>query len=369
VSPVPFLDVAAANNELRTELDAAYRSVVDSGQLVLGRQVHAFEEEFAQFSGASHCVGVGNGYDALVLALRAVGVSPGDDVLVAAATHTSTWLAIAAVGARPIGVEIDEESGCLDPDHLEGARTQRTTCIVPVHLYGRAAPMGPIISWADRHGIGVVSDAAQAHGALYDGHGIGNLGDAVAWSFYPSKNLGALGDGGAVTTDDAQVASQVSALRHYGSAQRDVITAIGANSRLDELQAAFLRIKLRHLGDWNERRRAVAHRYLEELTDLPLGLPSASPSAWHLFVVRTPTRTDLGEHLSRRGIGTLVHYPTPPFAQQAFSYLAPDPSQFPLTRTWADQCLSLPIGPHLSQGQQDEVVAALWTFQDTNQRV
>jgi dTDP-4-amino-4,6-dideoxygalactose transaminase len=359
---VAFLDLGAATAELRTELDEALRAVVDGGRYVLGPEVAAFEAAFAAEVGAAHAVGVGNGYDALVLGLRALGVGPGDDVLVAANTYVATWLAVSAVGARPVGVEADAVTGNIDPGALEQACTDRTTAVLPVHLYGHPAPMEPIVAWARRHGVAVLADAAHAHGATLGGRPVGSFGDAAAWSFYPSKNLGALGDGGAVTTDDPAVAERVRRLRHYGAARRDVYDGIGVNSRLDELQAAVLRVKLRHLKEWNRRRAVAAGRYQTGLAGLALALPAVDEGvghAWHLFVVRTPARDQLRARLAARGAQTLVHYPTPPFAQRAYAHLGVEPGAFPLTTRWAEEVLSLPFGPHLSRVQQDVVIAAL----------
>lgn len=370
---VPFLDLGAAVAEVRPELDEAWRTVVEGGRFVLGPEVDAFEAEFATYCGAAHCVGVGNGYDALVLGLRALGVGPGDDVLVAANTYVATWLAVSAVGARPVGVEPDD-TGNLDPARLDDAATARTSAVVPVHLYGQPAAMDQILAWAHRRGAAVLADAAHADGARYRGAGVGALGDAAAWSFYPSKNLGALGDGGAVTTDDGAVARRVRMLHHYGSERRNENELLGVNSRLDELQAALLRVKLRHLDEWNARRARRAQRYLESLVALgaerthetsPIATPRRLPDiqhAWHLFTVLTPHRDDLRRHLAGAGVETLVHYPTPPFAQPAYSSLGVGPGTFPRTRAWAGQVLSLPLGPHLTDDQQQVVVAALSSF-------
>ena len=282
-------------------------------------------------------------------------------MLVAAATHVSTWLAVAAVGARPVGVEPDA-TGTLDPDRLEGALTARTTAVLPVHLAGQPAAMAPIVDWARNRGLTVVADGAQAHGARYGDRPIGALGDVVAWSFYPSKNLGALGDAGAVTTNDPAVADRVTILRNYGSERRDVVVEVGVNSRLDELQAALLRVRLRHLDAWQERRTAVARRYLEALEGLPLGLPAEAPGtthAWHHFAVTSPQRDLLRRRLADAGVETLVHYPTPPLAQPAFATLGIDRGRYPRTMAWAAGTLSLPAGPHLAVADQERVIAAL----------
>lgn len=351
----PFLDLGAAYEELAPELDAAYREVMASGRFLFGEQLTCFEAEYASSCGAQHCAGVGSGFDALVLGLRALGIERGDEVLVPSHTAVMTWLAVAAIGAVPVGVEPCEATYTIDPERLEAARTARTRAVIPVHLYGRPAEMDPILSWAREHGVLVLSDAAQAHGARIDGRPLGGLGDAVAWSFYPSKNLGAFADGGCVTSDDPDLVDRVRRLRNYGfadgGAADGVAAEVGVNSRLDELQAAFLRVRLRRLDEWNDRRRDTARFYLDALADLPLGLPPADDhceSAWHQFVIRAPEREAVREALSEQGVETLVHYPLPPFAHPALQ-TAPDPPGFPLANRLADEVLSLPIGPHLGE--------------------
>jgi dTDP-4-amino-4,6-dideoxygalactose transaminase len=364
VTEVPFLDLATGHAELREELDEAYRRVLDAGQFVLGPSVEAFERAWAAVSGAGFAVGVGSGYDALVLGLRALGVGPGDEVLVPSNTYIATWLAVSAVGAVPVPVEPDQTHD-LDPALLEAARTPRTRAVLPVHLYGHPADLGRIVDWAHEHGLVVLSDAAQAHGARYRGEALGGLGDAVAWSFYPSKNLGALGDGGAVTTHDPELARRVAQLRNYGSPRRDLTVERGVNSRLDELQAALLLVKLARLEEWNDRRSWVADRYLRELTGLPLGLPVVSPDvehAWHLFVVRAPDRDALRRHLSGVGVPTVVHYPVAPGQQPAYRGL-PDS---PIAARLAGEVLSLPMGPHLTEGQQTRVITAVRGFYEAS---
>lgn len=353
---VPFLDLGAAYEELAPELDAAYREVMDSGRFLLGEQLVGFEGEYAAYCGARHCAGLGSGFDALVLGLRALGVAEGDEVLVPSHTSVMTWLAVAAIGAVPVGVEVVEATYTLDPERLEAARTARTRAVIPVHLYGRPAEMAPILSWAREHEVLVLSDAAQAHGARIDGEPIGGLGDAVAWSFYPSKNLGAFADGGCVTSDDPELIACVRRLRNYGfgegRAAVGVATELGINSRLDELQAAFLRVRLRHLDDWNARRRAAARFYLDALADLPVGLPPADDrceSAWHQFVIRVGDRDSVQAALSAHGVETLVHYPLPPFAHPALRS-GPAPA-FPVAERLAAEVLSLPVGPHLGGGR------------------
>jgi dTDP-3-amino-3,4,6-trideoxy-alpha-D-glucose transaminase len=359
---VPFLDLRASYEELAPELDEAYRTVMASGRFLFGEQLAAFEEEFAAYAGAAGCAAVGSGFDALVLGLRALGVGPGDEVLVPTNTTAITWVAVRSTGAVPVGVEPLEETYTMDPAMLDAARNPRTRAVVPVHLYGRPADMAAILAWAGEHGLSVLADAAQAHGARVGGAPIGALGDAVAWSFYPSKNLGAFSDGGCVTGDDAEVIDRVRRLRNYGSESRERIVEVGVNSRLDELQAAFLRVGLAHLDAWNGQRAAHAALYLEALAGLPLSLPPADDAtrgSWHQFVVRVAGRERLREALGARGVETLVHYPVPPFAQPALALLGIEPGTFPIAERLAAEVLSLPVGPHLGEDGARLVVEAL----------
>jgi len=356
---VPFLDLKAPYREQRSELDAAYRRVMESGWYVLGQEVEAFEQEFAAYCGVGHCVGVGNGLDALHLILRAMEIGPGDEVIVPANTYIATWLAVSYAGATPVPVEPDERTWNIAPGRIEEKITGRTRAILPVHLYGQTAEMGLIAELARRYGLKVIEDAAQAHGAICQGRRSGSLGDAAGFSFYPGKNLGALGDGGAVTTDDDELADRLRVLRNYGSRKKYFNDDKGFNSRLDELQAAFLRVKLRHLDEWNRRREVVAQRFSEGLAGLGLGLPTVAEgcsSAWHLYVVRSARRDALQAALVERGIGTLIHYPVPPHRQQAYTELGFGPGSFPFSERLADEVLSLPMGPHLPQSQQNYVI-------------
>jgi dTDP-4-amino-4,6-dideoxygalactose transaminase len=360
---IPFLDLRAATAELRPELDAAMSRVLDSGWFVLGPEVEAFEAEWAAATGCAHAVGVGTGLDALELALRAFDVGPGDEVIVPSHTFVATWLAVGRTGARVVPVEVDVTACTIDPALLEAAVTPRTRAIVPVHLYGRPADMDPIVEVARRHGLAVVEDAAQAHGAAYRGRPAGSLGDAAAWSFYPAKNLGAMGDGGAVTTSDARVADRVRLLRNYGSRTKYVHEVAGTNTRLDELQAAVLRAKLPHLAAWNARRAVVADRYLAALAGVPgIALPPPSDEAfttsWHLFVVLVAHRDAVAARLRDAGVETLVHYPTPPHRQAAYAARGPWPD-LPIADALAETVLSLPMGPHLSLAAADTVAERL----------
>ncbi len=360
--PVRFLDLGAAYRELRTEIDEAVARVLESGWYLLGQELDAFEREFATYAGAQRCVGVGNGLDALVLSLKALGVGPGDEVIVPANTYIATWLAVSEVGAVPVPVEPVPGVWNLDPALVEAAITPRTKALLPVHLYGQPADLDPLLAVARRHGLAVLEDAAQAHGAAYRGKRIGAHGNVVAWSFYPGKNLGALGDGGAVTTDDPGLADRVRSLRNYGSRIKYLNEEKGRNSRLDELQAAVLRVKLRHLDAWNARRAAQAAVYLDAFQGhAALGTPRVIPGAapcWHLFVVDVADRNRVQRELKERGIETLIHYPVPPHLSDAYSGDRAWP-RLPVTEAAAEHHLSLPIGPHLSSEAQGRVIASL----------
>ena len=348
---IPFLDLKSPHVELRAEIDAAIDRVISSGWYVLGPEVEAFETEYAAYCEAEHCVSLANGLDALHLALRAMDVGPGDEVIVPSNTYIATWLAVSQCGATPVPVEPVEATYNLNPALIEAAITPRTNVIMPVHLYGQPADMDPILATARKHGLRVLEDAAQAHGALYKGRRIGAHGDVVAWSFYPGKNLGALGDGGAITTNDPELADRVRVLRNYGSRVKYVNEVQGYNSRLDPIQAAVLRVKLKHLNEWNARRTALAKQYMEGLAKSALVLPHVpgwADPAWHLFVVRSKQRDALQKRLTQGGIGTLIHYPIPPHQQKAYASAAWSGIEFPLATRMADEVLSLPMGPQLA---------------------
>lgn len=357
---IPFLDLHATYRELKDDIDAAVARVLDSGWYILGPEVEAFEAEFATYCQTGHAIGVANGLDALHLALLAMDIQPGDEVIVPSNTYIATWLAVSQCGAKPVAVEPDEFTHNIDPSRIEAAITSRTKAIVPVHLYGQPADLDPILDIARRHGLRVLEDAAQAHGAEYKGRRIGGHGDAVAWSFYPGKNLGALGDGGAVTTNDPELADRLRMLRNYGSREKYVNEVQGFNSRLDPLQAAVLRVKLAHLDEWNQRRANLAAQYLRDLADCGLILPSvpnwATP-VWHLFVIRHKHRDALQKRLSEAGIGSLIHYPIPPHKQRAYAGLGLE--DYPIASKLAEEVLSLPIGPHLDQDRLPRICAAL----------
>jgi dTDP-4-amino-4,6-dideoxygalactose transaminase len=357
--PVPFLDLAAGYDELREELDAAALRVLHSGWFVLGPEVDAFEAEWAAYCGTAHAVGVGNGLDALTLLLRAYEVGPGDEVIVPSNTYIATWLAITAVGATVVPVEPDEGSALIDAEGVAAALTDRTRAVMVVHLFGRAADCDAMRALCDDRGIVLIEDAAQAHGACVGDRRAGALGHAAGFSFYPSKNLGAAGDGGAVTTDDAEIADRVRLLRNYGSRRKYHHELAGVNSRLDPLQAALLEVKLRHLDSWNARRRTLARRYLRGLSDVGgLRLPEdpGDGHVWHVFAIRTDDRDALATRLGAAGVGTLVHYPVPPHRAAPYAHLGFD---LPVADRLAGELLSLPIGPQLREDQVDAVVESV----------
>ena len=359
---VLFLDLGAAYREMREEIDAAVARVLESGHFIGGPELAAFERAFANQVGAAACAGVGNGLDALTLALRAMDVGRGDEVIVASNGFVATFLAVSMAGATPVPVEPDPATHNLDPTRIEAAITPRTRVILPTHLYGQPADMDAILAVARVHGLKVLEDGAQAHGARYKGRPVGAHGDAVTWSFYPSKNLGALGDGGAVTSNDPVLIERVRTLGNYGSHIRYVNQERGVNSRLDPIHAAVMLAKLDRLDRWNDRRRAIAARYLTELagTDLILPVvPAWADPVWHLFVVRSPDREALMARLQAVGVQTLIHYPIPPHRQQAYTDLGHGPGSFPIAEQLAQEVLSLPIGPHMTEVDVEKVITAV----------
>jgi dTDP-4-amino-4,6-dideoxygalactose transaminase len=359
---VAFLDLRAAYLELKQEIDDATARVLDSGWYLLGQEAAAFEREFSAYVGVDHCVGVGNGLDALHLAMRALGVREGDEVLVPSNTYIATWLAVSYAGATPVPVEPDPRTYNIDPAQIEKSITRRTKGIIPVHLYGQPADMDAIKEVANAHKLWILEDAAQGHGARYKGKRVGSLGDVAAWSFYPGKNLGAFGDAGAVTTNNSEIADRVRTLRNYGSRIKYFNEVQGFNSRLDEIQAATLRVKLKYLDEWNERRRGIAAYYREQLSEtnllLPL-VPDWAEAVFHLFVIRSFKRDELRNRLEEAGIHTLIHYPVPPHLQAAYSNLGFAKGAFPISEKIHEEVLSLPMGPHLSESQAKTVVDAV----------
>ncbi len=364
---IPFLDLKASYTELKSEIDGAVVRVLDSGWYIGGVEVDGFESDYADYCGAAHCVGVANGLDALYLALRAMEVGPGDEVIVPSNTYIATWLAVSHCGATPVPVEPDGRTCNIDPALIEAAITSRTKVILPVHLYGQPADMDPILALARKHGLLVLEDGAQAHGARYKGRRLGAHGDAVAWSFYPGKNLGAMGDGGAVTTHDERIADRIRVLRNYGSRVKYVNEVQGYNSRLDPIQAAILRVKLAHLDDWNARRGAIARLYQDGLAATGLTLPHVPEWAdpvWHLYVVRHRERDALQHLLTQAGVATMIHYPIPPHLQSAYASLGFGRGSFPVSEALHDQVLSLPIGPSQTAEATGIVIDAIRKAED-----
>ena len=363
---VPSLELKPAYEELRGALDAAYRRVMDSGRYLFGPELEAFESEYAHSVGTAHCVGVANGLEALQMALMAMGVGPGDEVVVPSNGYIATWLAATHVGATVVPCEPDEKTYNLDPHRLESVLTEKTKAVIPINLYGQAADVDAITAIARARSVLVLEDAAQSHGASYRGRQAGSLADAAGVSFYPTKNLGAFADAGAVTTSNTELAEKIRFIRNYGSKIRYQNEVVGLNSRLDELQAAFLRVRLARLDEWNTRRRRLATIYLHQLHgvgDLILPcVPPWSEPVWHLFVVRTAKRDALRRHLAALGIGTDIHYPTPPHLSGAYLFRGWKPGDFPIAERLASEVVSLPIGPHLTTEQVDFVCAGVRSF-------
>lgn len=358
---VPFLDLKSINLRFRDEMHEAMESVLQSGWYILGKEVEAFEKEFAAYCNTQYCVGVGNGLEALHLVLRAWGIGDGDEVIVPSNTYIATWLAVTYAGATPVPVEPDIRTYNLDPALIESAISPRTKAIIPVHLYGQPADMDPIMAIAHKHGLKVLEDSAQAHGALYKGRKTGALGHAAGFSFYPGKNLGALGDAGAITTNDTTLAEKIKSLRNYGSKVKYVNDDKGFNSRLDELQAAFLRVKLKYLNNDNASRREIAHAYLSKLSGLKgitlPHVPEWATPAWHLFVIQSTSRNTLQQQLKDAGIDTLIHYPIPAHRQQAYQEYAD--LSMPLAQVLSDRVLSLPLTPYMEATEINQVVMTL----------
>lgn len=359
---LPF-DMKAVNQRYRDDLIEAFTRVLDSGWLVLGKEVAAFEKEYADYCGVGHCVGVSNGLDALHLILRAYGIGPGDEVIVPSNTYIATWLAVTYAGATPVPVEPDEKTYNINPTLLEAAITTRTKAILVVHLYGQAADMAPIQDLAQQYGLKVIEDAAQAQGGLYGKTRVGALGDAAGFSFYPGKNIGALGDAGAVTTNDPMLADRVRMLRNYGSHTKYHNEVKGFNCRLDELQAAMLRVKLPTLDRENQSRAEVARKYTMGLQGVPgLVLPvvlESSQHVWHQYVIRHPTRDALRERLSAAGVDTIIHYPIPPHLQPAYSELGLRPGSLPTSERIHEEVLSLPMWPSITGAVVEQVIQAV----------
>jgi dTDP-4-amino-4,6-dideoxygalactose transaminase len=361
---IRFLDLAAAHTELRDEIEAALLDVSRSGTYLLGFKLTAFENEFANYTGAKYCTGVSNGLDALKLALLSVGVSPGDEVIVPSHTFIATWLAVSHVGAVPVPIEPEWDSMNIDPSNLQAAITSKTKAILVTHLYGMPANLRSLIDIARQNGIPIIEDAAQAQGATYFNEKIGGHSDLVCWSFYPGKNLGAMGDAGGITTNSAEYDEKIRALRNYGAIEKYVHKMIGFNCRMDEVQAAILSVKLRKLDEWNSRRHYLANVYKRHLSSLPIVLPFQADhyySSWHLYVIRTPLRNKLNEYLIANGCDVIIHYPTAPHKQVCYENTFID-TKFPITEKISNEALSLPISPHHNENDIEYVCKVIKNF-------
>ncbi|MGD0784515.1 MAG: DegT/DnrJ/EryC1/StrS family aminotransferase [Sedimentisphaerales bacterium] len=359
VKNIPFLNLKRQHDQVRHQIQKAINKVIDSEWYILGEEVKLFENQFAKYCNVRHCVGVGNCLDALHLILRGYNIGNGDEVIVPANTYIATVLAVNYAGATPVFVEPDERTYNINPALIEKAITSKTKAILCVHLYGQPVDMDPIISIASRYNLKVIEDAAQAHGAVYKNRKVGSLGDAAGFSFYPSKNLGALGDGGCVTTNDPELVERIRSLRNYGSTQKYYNIYKGFNTRLDEIQAAILKVKLDYLDKWNLERQKIASIYTEELKDTGLVLPLVPDFAepvWHLFVIRSLNRDRIQLELSNAGISTLIHYPIPPHLQKAYEDMKLTKGAFPITERIANEVLSLPLWIDLTKDELHYII-------------
>lgn len=363
---VPFLSFDGLHNPIKDDLKKAFSDVLDSNWFIVGSQLDAFEKEYAEWNEVNHCIGVSNGLDAIILSLHALGIGPGDEVIVPSNTYIATAIAVTKVGAIPVFVEPRYETANINPDLIEPVLTSNTKAIIPVHLYGQTCEMQAIMDIAERHGLYVVEDNAQAHGAKYNGKKTGSWGHINATSFYPGKNLGALGDGGAVTTNDAELADKVRVLRNYGSRVKYENEVIGYNNRLDELQAAFLRVKLKKLDEWTEERNQIADYYINRLKDVEgiglFDLAQGATSAYHLFVIKTANREKLQKYLTEQEIGTMIHYPIPPHLQECYSSLGYTQGSYPIAEKLSNAIISLPLFIGLTNEQHDHVIRALLSY-------
>lgn len=366
MNKIPFASFEAMHNEIRNELDEAYNRVMDNSWFIQGPECEAFEKEYAQFVGAKHCCGVATGLDAIYLILKAMEIGEGDEVIVPSNTFIATALAVSYAGAKPIFVEPAIETYNIDVNKIEEKINSNTKAIIAVHLQGRPADMDPIKVLAKKYGLKVIEDAAQGHGARYKGKRVGSLADAAAFSFYPGKNLGALGDGGCVTTNDEKLISKIRALGNYGSDYKYHHIYKGTNSRLDELQAAFLRVKLPYLDKWNNERKKIAKRYLNEITNNEIILPLESDEVfdhiYHVFVVRSKRRDDLERYLNENGIGTVKHYPIPIHLQECYKELSIKKGELPIAEEISDTVISIPMYYGMSDKDVDRVISLLNCF-------
>lgn len=360
---IPFLNMSDEYAELKQEYSAAFHHCMEKSHFILGEQVSLFEENFAKYCGAKYAIGVGNGLDALVLVIRAMDIGPGDEVIVPAHTFIATWLAVTQAGAVPVPVDVDENTCNINAELIRAKINAKTKAIMPVHLYGQPADMDPIVEIAREFGLKIIEDAAQAHGALYKGKCVGGIGDVACFSFYPAKNLGAFGDGGAITTNDSALAEKIRLLRNYGSEVKYHHDIKGVNTRLDELQAAFLNVKLKKLDQWNQQRRELANYYtglLKGSSSVKLqGVPEGIEPVWHLYTIRVPERDKLMNRLKSEGIAFLIHYPIPPHLSLAYAEFAYKPHSFPVAEKIAQTTLSLPFWPYMKKAQIEKVVASV----------
>lgn len=349
---IPFLDLKKSTLEINELLNEAYFRVMQSGWFVMGQELEAFEEEFARFCNVKYCVGVANGLEALCLLLKAYNIGCGDEVLVPSNTFIATWLAVSQVGATPVAIEPIEKTYNLNPDLIEEVITKNTKAIIPVHLYGQPVDMDKVNAIAKRHNLIVIEDAAQAQGAYYKNKRVGGLADSAATSFYPGKNLGAFGDGGAILTNDEKIKDSILLLRNYGSKEKYEHKVLGHNCRLDEIQAAFLRVKLQFLDDWNKKRDDIAQQYSQLLQKYAINLPYvpnwAAP-VWHLYVIRSTKRDKLKKDLEQKGIATMIHYPIPPHKQNCYVNL--NDQSLPICEKLATEILSLPMSPFITKDE------------------
>ena len=364
---LPLVDLGRQYRSIKDEIDSALLGVVASGKFILGEDVARFEEEFAGYCHARRCVGVASGTAALHLALQALDISEGDEVIVPANTFIGSVLPVLRLRARPVLVDCDEATATVDVERVANAIGPRTKALVAVHLYGQPADVDPLLELCAEHGVPLVEDACQAHGALYNGRRVGSLGRVAAFSFYPAKNLGAYGDGGAVTTDDEELADRIRLLRDFGQSEKNAHVVVGWNDRLDTIQAAVLRVKLRHLDRWNALRRGHAGAYERALAGTSVGTPQAAPRAehvWHLYVVRTPRREELRSVLAAEGIATGMHYPLPLHLQPALAGMGYARGDFPVTEAWSRELLSLPMFPELEAAEIERVAEVIATFEE-----
>lgn len=363
---IPFLDLKATYLECKNEIDIAIKRVLDSGYYIFGEEVSNFEEKYAEYCQSKYCIGTGNGLDAITLSLKVLGIGEGDEVIVPSNTYIATWLAITHCGAKIVPVEPDINTFNINPDLIQQAITSKTKAILAVHLYGQPADLNQIIEITKRNNLFLIEDAAQAHGALYNEKKIGSHGDLITWSFYPGKNLGAFGDGGAVTTNNIDLANKIRAYRNYGSHKKYYNDFIGFNSRLDPIQASILNVKLKKLDEWNLRRRKQAARYSDQIDINIYTIPKIiqnAQSAWHLYELRTKSRDHLIKYLQDKNISTIIHYPVPPHLQKAYSHLNFQEGSFTNAEILSSELISIPIGPHLSIKEQDYIIQSLNNFQ------